>query len=72
MAVDLCFLAVETVSNQGRNENTHFWPTKTGANKPPGSSHTWMMYVVERPNGGGLEAGGQKRFEYTSGNITQK
>jgi hypothetical protein len=47
MAMDLCFLAVETVSNQGGNKNTHFWPTKTGANKTPGSFHTWMMNVVQ-------------------------
>jgi hypothetical protein len=70
MAMHLCFLAVETVSNQGGNENTHFWPTKTGANKTPGRSHTWMMNVVQRPNGGGPEAGGQQRPEDPSGDIT--
>jgi hypothetical protein len=70
MAVNLCFLAVETISNQSGNEHTHFWPTKTGANKPSGSPHTWMMNVVQGQNGGGPEAGGQKRPEYTSGNVT--
>jgi hypothetical protein len=53
MAVDLCFLAVETVPNQGGNKHTHFWPTKTGTNKTPGSSHTWMMDVVQGQHGGG-------------------
>jgi hypothetical protein len=67
--MNLCFLAVETVSNQGEMK-THFWPTKTGANKTPGSSHTWMMNVVQGQNGGGPEAGGQKRPEDTGRDIT--
>jgi hypothetical protein len=46
VAMDFCFLTVKTVSNQCGNKNTHFWPTKTGANKTPGSSDPWMMNVV--------------------------
>jgi hypothetical protein len=71
MAMDFRLLTVETVSNQSGNENTHFWPTKTGANKPPGSFDTRMMDVVKRQHGGGPEAGGQQRPENTCGNIPQ-
>jgi hypothetical protein len=70
MAMDFCFLTLETVSNQSGNENTHFGPTKTGANQPPRSPYTRMMNVVKRQHGGGPEAGGQQRPEDTSGDIT--
>jgi hypothetical protein len=46
VAMDFRFLTVKTVSDQCGDENTHFWPTKTGANKTPGSSDPWMMNVV--------------------------
>jgi hypothetical protein len=71
VAMDFRFLTLDTVLDQSGNETTHSWPTKTRTNQPPGCSHTWMMYVVKRPDGGGPEAGGQKRPEDTSGNITQ-
>jgi hypothetical protein len=47
MAMNFRFLTVQTVANQSGNENTHFWPTETGANKTPGSFYTWMMNVVQ-------------------------
>jgi hypothetical protein len=47
MAMNFRFLTVQTVANQSGNENTHFWPTETGANKTPGSFYTWMMDVVQ-------------------------
>jgi hypothetical protein len=46
VAMDFRFLTVKTVSDQCGDKNTHFWPTKTGANKTPGSSDPWMMNVV--------------------------
>jgi hypothetical protein len=71
MAMNFRFLTVQTVANQSGNENTHFWPTETGANKTPGSFYTWMVNVVEGQNGGGPETGGQERPESTCRNITQ-
>jgi hypothetical protein len=47
MAMDFRLLTVETVSNKSGNENTHFGPTKTGANQPPRSFDTRMMDVVK-------------------------
>jgi hypothetical protein len=47
VAMDFCFLTLKTVSDQSGNKNTHFWPTKTGTNKTPGSSDPWMMNVVK-------------------------
>jgi hypothetical protein len=70
VAMDFRLLTLKTVPNQCGNKNTHFRPTKTCTNQPSGCSHTWMMYVVKRPDGGGPEAGGQKRPEDTSGDIT--
>jgi hypothetical protein len=46
VAMDFRFLTLKTVSDQSGNKNTHSWPTKTGANKTPGSSDPWMMNVV--------------------------
>jgi hypothetical protein len=57
VAMDFRFLALNAVLDQSGNQ-------------PSGCSHPWMMYVVKRPDGGGPEAGGQKRPEDTSGNIT--
>jgi hypothetical protein len=47
MAVDFRFLTLDAVLDQSGNETTHFWPTKTCTNQPPGGSYTWMVYVVE-------------------------
>jgi hypothetical protein len=69
VAVNLCFLAMKAVSDQSGDERTHFRPAKTRTHKTPGSSHTWVVDVVQGQNGGGPEAGGQEWPENTRGNI---
>jgi hypothetical protein len=47
VAMDFRCLTLDTVLDQSGNETTHFWPTKTHTNQPPGGSYTWMVYLVE-------------------------
>jgi hypothetical protein len=70
VAVYFCFLALKTVSNQSGDKRTHFWPAETETNQTPGGFYSWMMDVVQGPNGGGPELRRQKRPERTCGDIT--